>query len=47
LFIYILISMRIGVFILQQDILFLEIFYFILVGIFWTIPIIFFVRKKN
>ncbi|MBL6623687.1 MAG: DUF2842 domain-containing protein [Rhizobiales bacterium] len=47
LFIYILISMRIGVFILRQDILFIEIIYFIVIGILWTIPIIFIIRKKG
>ena len=47
LFIYILISMRVGVFVLELNNIFIEILFYMLIGILWTIPIIFILKKKN
>lgn len=46
LFIYILISMRIGVFIGEKNNFILEILYYMVFGILWIIPILL-IKKKN
>ena len=46
LFIYILISMRIGVFIGEKNNFILEILYYMVFGILWIIPILL-INKKN
>lgn len=47
LFIYILISMRIGVFVLELNIILIEILFYMLVGVLWTVPIMIILKRSN
>ena len=47
LFIYILISMRIGVFVLELNNVLIEILFYILVGVLWTAPIMIILKRGN
>lgn len=47
LFIYILISMRIGVFVLELNNILIEILFYILVGLLWTAPIMIILKRGN
>ena len=47
LFIYILISMRIGVFVLELNNILIEILFYMLVGVLWTIPIMIILKRRN
>ncbi|MAT22191.1 MAG: hypothetical protein CML86_01625 [Rhodobiaceae bacterium] len=47
LFIYILISMRIGVFVLELNNIIIEILFYMLVGVLWTVPVIFILKKND
>ena len=47
LFIYILISMRIGVFVLEQNNIMIEILFYMLVGVLWTAPIMIILKRGN
>ena len=47
LFIYILISMRIGVFVLELNNVLIEILFYMLVGILWTAPIMIILKRGN
>ncbi len=47
LFIYILISMRIGVFVLELNNILIEILFYILVGVLWTAPIMIILKRGN
>ena len=47
LFTYILISMRIGVFVLEQNNIMIEILFYMLVGVLWTAPIMIILKRGN
>ena len=47
LFIYILISMRIGVFVLELNNVLIEILFYMLVGVLWTVPIMIILKRDN
>ena len=47
LFIYILISMRIGVFVLELNSILIEILFYMLVGVLWTAPIMIILKRGN
>lgn len=47
LFIYILISMRIGVFVLELNNILIEILFYMLVGVLWTVPIMMLLKRDN
>ncbi len=47
LFIYILISMRIGVFVLELNNIMIEILFYMLVGVLWTAPIMIILKRGN
>ena len=47
LFIYILISMRIGVFVLELNNILIEILFYMLVGVLWTVPIMIILKRGN
>jgi hypothetical protein len=47
LFIYILISMRIGVFVLELNNILIEILFYMLVGVLWTAPIMIILKRGN
>ncbi|MAP07060.1 MAG: hypothetical protein CML91_02275 [Rhodobiaceae bacterium] len=47
LFIYILISMRIGVFVLELNNILIEILFYMLVGVLWTVPIMIILKRDN
>ena len=47
LFIYILISMRIGVFVLELNNILIEIIFYMLVGVLWTAPIMIILKRGN
>ena len=47
LFIYILISMRIGVFVLGLNNILIEILFYMLVGVLWTAPIMIILKRGN
>ena len=47
LFMYILISMRIGVFVLEQNNIMIEILFYMLVGVLWTAPIMIILKRGN
>ncbi len=47
LFIYILISMRIGIFVLELNNIMIEILFYMLVGVLWTVPIMIILKRGN
>jgi len=47
LFTYILISMRIGVFVLELNNIMIEILFYMLVGVLWTAPIMIILKRGN
>ena len=47
LFIYILISMRLGVFVLELNNIMIEILFYMLVGVLWTAPIMIILKRGN
>ncbi len=47
LFIYILISMRIGVFVLGLNNILIEILFYMLFGVLWTAPIMIILKRGN
>ena len=47
LFIYTLISMRIGVFVLELNNIMIEILFYMLVGVLWTAPIMIILKRGN
>ncbi len=47
LFIYILISMRIGVFVLELNNILVEILFYMLIGVLWIAPIMLILKRGN
>ncbi|MBU92396.1 MAG: hypothetical protein CML88_02565 [Rhodobiaceae bacterium] len=47
LFIYILISMRIGVFVLELNNILVEILFYMLIGVLWIVPIMLILKRGN
>ena len=47
LFIYILISMRIGVFVLELNNILVEILFYMLIGVLWIVPIMLTLKRGN